>query len=197
MPATCRRQPAPARRAGPDWHAATSRLSAHGRRHISRVLLGMSALDHHAGLGWSRLTSRYGSAAPVRCLQMRLFSRVPVPASPGAPRTTAGVGADSLACSANDRFLSGAAVRPEKCHRRLGVGTRSRRTSALRQPNSTGRFRATNSADWLAGPDPLGALGRFGPSVGNATVNRPSACAACGRHPTTREHSKATVDVPQ
>jgi hypothetical protein len=33
--------------------------------------------------------------------------------------------------------------------------TRSRRTSAVWQPNSTGRFQATSSADWLAGPDPL------------------------------------------
>lgn len=35
------------------------------------------------------------------------------------------------------------------------VGTRSRRTSAVGQPSSTGRLRVTSSADWLAGPDPL------------------------------------------
>ena len=47
----------------------------------------------------------------------------------------------------------GPVARPEKRHRRLWVGTRHRRTSAVWQPNLTGSFRATSSGDWLAGPD--------------------------------------------
>ena len=57
--------------------------------------------------------------------------------------------------SANIRVQCGSVVRPPSRHGRIWVGSRSRRTSAVWQPNSTGRFRATSSGDWLAGPDPL------------------------------------------
>jgi hypothetical protein len=43
----------------------------------------------------------------------------------------------------------------------LTVGTRHRRTTAVWQPNSTGRFPAMSSADWLAGPDPLRSSSRL------------------------------------
>jgi len=61
----------------------------------------------------------------------------------------------SAAASSSVKVLGGAVIRSENGRGQQWVETRSRRTSGVWQSNSTGRFRATSSADWLAGPDPL------------------------------------------
>ena len=50
------------------------------------------------------------------------------------------------------RSTGSSAATSQAAERLLWVGTRCRRTSAVWQPNSTGRFLATSSGDCLAGP---------------------------------------------
>ena len=90
----------------------------------------------------------------------------------------------TLRCRAVERPTCGAAVRirPIASRRRVHargcrrwVDSPSRRTSAVQQPNSAGRFRATSSGDWLAGPDPL--LSLAAPVLGAAVQRvRPFDC---------------------
>jgi hypothetical protein len=91
----------------------------------------------------SRIGEPARSQSVRRASIAMMAAHLVVPAAAGSP---------SRDCRGVRPAASGRRSQVSQCPFR--VGTRSRRRSALRRPNSTGRFRAASSADWLAGSDP-------------------------------------------